>query len=135
MLFRSYTDAHYYKTVRNLLGGEFWRDVDNFSERDFAGNTEIMQNDIRYPDRKVYEGDVFGYDYNIRNINARAWVQNQIETRHWNVFYGLELSYTNFMRYGRMQNGRAPENSLGNGLRHTFDNAAIKAGATLHQRL
>ncbi len=126
----TYTDAHYYKTVRNLLGGEFWRDVDNFSERDFAGNTEIMQNDIRYPDRKVYEGDVFGYDYNIRNINARAWVQNQIETRHWNVFYGLELSYTNFMRYGRMQNGRAPENSLGNGLRHTFDNAAIKAGAT-----
>ena len=35
----TYTDAHYHKTVRNLLGGEFWRDVDNFSERDFAGNT------------------------------------------------------------------------------------------------
>ncbi len=126
----NYTDAHYYKTVRDLLGGEFWRDVDNFSERDFAGNTEIMQNDMRNPNRKVYKGDVFGYDYNIRSYTAKAWLQNQINTTHWNVNYGLELTYTNFMRHGNMQNGRAPENSLGSGVRHTFDDAAIKAGAT-----
>lgn len=126
----NYTDAHYYKTVRDLLGGEYWRDVDNFSERDFAGDPNILQNDMRNPNRKVYKGDVFGYDYNIRHILAKAWLQNQITTTHWNVNYGLEVSYTNFMRHGNMQNGRAPENSLGSGARHTFDNAALKAGAT-----
>lgn len=126
----NYTDARYYKTIRDLLGGEFWRDIDNFSERDFAGNPNILQNDMRNPNRRVYEGDVFGYDYNIRSYNAKAWLQNQIVTAHWNVNYGLEFSYTNFLRHGNMQNGRAPENSLGSGRRHTFDNVAFKAGAT-----
>lgn len=126
----NYTDARYYKTVRDLLGGEFWRDVDNFSERDFAGNPEIMQNDMRFPNRKVYKGDVFGYDYHIRSYVAKAWLQNQINTAHWNVNYGVQLSYTNFSRHGEMQNGRAPENSLGQGKHHTFDNAALKVGAT-----
>lgn len=126
----NYSDGHYYKTVRDLLGGEFWRDIDNFSERDFAGNPNILQNDMRNPNRKVYEGDVFGYDYNIRSINARAWLQNQITTAHWNVNYGLEVSFTDFVRHGNMQNGRAPENSLGTGKHHSFDNAALKAGAT-----
>lgn len=126
----NYSDGHYYKTVRDLLGGEFWRDVDNFSERDFAGNPDILQNDMRNPNRRVYKGDKFGYDYNIRSISARAWLQNQITTAHWNVNYGLEVSFTDFVRHGNMQNGRAPENSLGTGRHHSFDNAAIKAGAT-----
>ena len=124
----NYTDGHYFKTVRNLLGGEFWRDIDNFSERDFPGNPEILQNNLNDPNRRVREGDKFGYDYHIRTITAKAWLQNQISTRHWNVNYGLEVSYTNFMRHGEMRNGRAPEN--GPGKRHTFDNAAFKAGAT-----
>ena len=126
----NYTDGHYFKTVRNLLGGEFWRDIDNFSERDFLGNPEILQNNLNDPNRRVKEGDKFGYDYHIRTITAKAWLQNQISTRHWNVNYGLEVSYTNFMRHGEMRNGRAPENSYGPGKRHTFDNAAFKAGAT-----
>lgn len=126
----NYSDGHYYKTVRDLLGGEFWRDVDNFSERDFAGNPDILQNDMRNPNRRVYKGDKFGYDYNIRSISARAWLQNQITTAHWNVNYGLEVSFTDFVRHGNMQNGRAPQNSLGTGRHHSFDNAAIKAGAT-----
>ena len=126
----NYTDGHYFKTIRNLLGGEFWRDIDNFSERDFPGNPEILQNNLNDPNRRVKEGDKFGYDYHIRTIMAKAWLQNQISTRHWNVNYGLEVSYTNFMRHGEMRNGRAPENSYGPGKRHTFDNAAIKAGAT-----
>lgn len=126
----NYSDAHYFKTVRDLLGGEFWRDVDNFSERDFAGNQDILQNDMRNPNRKVYKGDKFGYDYNIRDYRAKAWLQNEITTTHWNVNYGAEFVYTNFQRYGNMQNGRAPENSLGSGRHHGFATFGVKAGAT-----
>ena len=125
-----YTDAHYYKTIRDLLGGEFWRDVDNFSERDFAGNPDIMQNDMRNPNRRVGVGDVFGYDYNIRNYRGHLWAQNQIVTTHWNVNYGLEYNIVSFMRHGNMQNGRAPQNSYGDGKSHTFNTGAFKAGAT-----
>lgn len=126
----NYSNARYYKTVADLLGGEFWRDIDSYSERDFGHSTDILQNDLRNPDRLVYDGDVFGYDYNILHYNARAWLQNQITTVHWNVNYGLEISYTNFLRRGNMQNGRAPGNSYGYGERHTFDNASVKAGTT-----
>ncbi len=126
----NYSDAHYYKTMDDLLGGEFWRDIDTYSERDFGHSTDILQNDMRNPNRLIKDGDTFGYDYNIRNYMAKAWIQNQIVTTHWDVNYGFELSYTNFMRFGNMQNGRAPLNSYGAGERHTFDNGAIKAGAT-----
>ena len=126
----NYTDGHYYKTVRDLLGGEFWRDIDNFSERDFPGNPTILLNDINNPNRKVKEGDKFGYDYNIRSYIAKGWIQNEITTRHWDVNYGMEIVYTNFMRHGNMRNGRAPENTYGAGQRHTFATAAVKAGAT-----
>ena len=136
----NFTDAHYYKTIRDLLGGEYWRDIDNFSERDFAGDVNIMQNDLDNPDRKVYKGDKFGYNYYIRNINTRAWLQNQIVTRHWNVNYAAEFSYTNFWRHGMMRNGRAPGGvddegnplpmSKGKGKNHEFFNFGVKAGAT-----
>jgi len=138
----TFTDAHYYKTVRDLLGGEFWRDVDNFSERDFAGNVDIMQNDILNPDRKVGKGDVFGYDYHIYNNNARLWYQNQLVTAHWNVNWAAEGSVTSFQRDGKMMNGRAEGQfgfddngkpvvrSYGKGETHTFVNGSLKAGAT-----
>lgn len=138
----TFTDARYYKTIRNLLGGEFWRDVDNFSERDFAGNTDIMQNDILHPDRKVGEGDVFGYDYHIYNHNARLWYQNQLVTQHWNADWAAEASITSFQRDGKMMNGRAEGQfgfddngnpiirSYGKGETHTFANVSAKVGAT-----
>lgn len=136
----NFTDAHYYKTIRDLLGGDYWRDIDNYSERDFVGDVNIMQNDLDNPDRKVGVGDTFGYDYYIRDINGRLWLQNQIVTRHWNIDYAAEFSYTSFWRDGQMRNGRAPGGvddngnplpmSKGKGETHSFANFGVKAGAT-----
>lgn len=126
----NYSDAHYFKTVGDLLGGLYWRDIDTYGERDFGAGSDMSQSDLRYPNRKVTDGDTFGYDYNIRHLMARVWLQNQIVTTHWNVNYGLEVNYVNFYRHGNMQSGQAPDNSLGSGVRHTFDNGSFKAGAT-----
>lgn len=126
----NYTRARYYQSVKDLLGGEFWRDVDNFSERDFAGDPDKLQNDIRYPNRKVGVGDTYGYDYAIHAVAARAWLQNEWNTTRWNVNYAAEVSNTNYYRDGFMQNGRFPESSLGKGKSHNFLNGAFKAGAT-----
>lgn len=125
----NYTRAHYYKTIRDLLGGEFWLDIDQFSERDFPNNPSILQNNLDDPNRHVGKDDTFGYNYYINAIQARAWLQNTITLPHWDINYGLDLSYTQFQRDGKMRNGRAPNNSLGKGDTHRFDNGAIKAGA------
>lgn len=126
----NYSDSHFYKTVYDLLGGEFWTDIDSFYERDFDSSDPKLQNNLLNPNHKAKKGDTIGYDYNIRYYNAAAWIQHQIITRHWDVNYALTMSYTNFMRHGNFKNGRNPDSSYGAGKRHTFDNAGIKVGAT-----
>lgn len=126
----NYTNAHSYKTVRDLLGGEFWRDIDNFSERDFAGDPNRLQNDMNNPNRKVGVGDKFGYDYNMHNVLVSAWAQHEINLAHFNINYGVTGSYRSFQRDGNMRNGRAPENSYGKGNLHEFGNFGAKAGVT-----
>lgn len=126
----NYTRAHYYKTIRDLLGGEFWLDIDQFSERDFPDNPLLLQNDLNNPNRKVGKGDTFGYNYYINAIQANVWLQNMLTLPHWDINYGFSLSYTQFYRDGKMRNGRAPLNSYGKGDTHHFDDGSIKLGAT-----
>ena len=126
----NYTRAHYYKTIRDLLGGEYWLDIDQYSERDFPSDPEKLQNDLRNPSRHVGKDDVFGYDYYINAIHTNFWIQNQITLPQWDINYGLKLGFTQFQRDGKMQNGRAPKNSYGKGETHRFDTGALKAGAT-----
>lgn len=126
----NYTKASYFKTVRDLLGGEYWLDVDKFAERDFPDNPQMLQNDLNNPNRKVQKGDRFGYDYDIYAVKANAWIQNMITLPQWDINYGFNVSYTQFFRDGNMRNGHAPDNSYGKGETHRFDNAGFKAGAT-----
>ena len=126
----NYTRASYYKTVRDLLGGDYWVDIDQFSERDFPENPEILQNDLDNPSRQVVKGDKFGYNYDINAIRVNAWLQNVINLPRWDINYGFNLVYTQFQRDGKMRNGRAPDNSLGKGETHRFDTGGFKAGAT-----
>lgn len=125
----NYTKAHYYKTIRDLLGGEFWLDIDQFSERDYPDNPQLLQNDLNHPNRKVGKDDKFGYDYEMKALQANIWLQNMVTLAHWDFNYGLNIGYTQFYRDGNMRNGRAPENSYGKGKTHRFDTGALKAGA------
>lgn len=126
----NYTRAHYYQTVRDMLGGEFWLDVDKYSANQFPSNPDIAQNNLNQPNRKVVKGDIFGYNYTVNALQANVWLQNMITMPHWDVNYGLNASYTQYYRTGYMRNGRAPEDSYGKGVTHRFDNAGLKAGAT-----
>lgn len=126
----NYTKGSYYKTIKDLLGGVYWRDVDQFSERDFPADKNLLQNDLNNPNRHVANGEKFGYDYNMNVFTANAWLQNMINLPQWDINYGLQMTYTTYQRDGKMRNGRAPLNSYGKGVRHDFDNAGIKAGAT-----
>ena len=126
----NFTQANYYKTIRDLLGGDYWTDTDQFAERDFPGRPDMLQNDLNNPNRKVGEGDKFGYNYNINSIIANIWLQNTVNLTHWDINYGLKMAYTQFQRDGKMRNGRSPLNSYGKGKTHRFDNGMLKAGAT-----
>lgn len=125
----NYTRGSNYKTIRDLLGGEFWLDVDPFSDREISIAPQNLQNDLDNPNRHVVKGDRFGYDYNIHAMRADAWIQNVLQFAKWDVNYGLKMSYTQYFRDGKMRNGRAPNNSLGHSETLRFDNAMLKLGA------
>lgn len=125
--YSSFTGIHY-KEIEDLLGGQYWLDIDQFAERDFRTDTTVMQNDLNNPNRKVKEGDKFGYHYEMHVNQGSAWVQQRIALKRWDLFIAANASSTTFWRDGKMKNGRAPENSYGASEKQSFFNYGVKLG-------
>lgn len=118
-----------FKVIDDLLGGEFWFDIDQFAERDFD-DPNMAQNDLLNPNRTIQEGGVFGYDFT-GNINEyQAFAQSDWVLPRWDFYVAASVSQTTFWRTGHMQNGRFPENSYGDGEKHNFTNFGVKGGTT-----
>lgn len=124
------SNVRYYKEVVDLLGSQYVIDIDKFGERDFGTTSDKIQNDLRKPNRKAYEDDVFGYDYWYNIYSTNFWLQNEYKSRVIDVYYGAKLAFTNYQRDGKMQNGRYPEASYGKGKSHNFLDFSLKGGAT-----
>jgi hypothetical protein len=124
------SNSKQFKTVDDLMGAQYVLDVDKFAERDFPSDHNIIQNDLNRPDRKVYAGDVFGYDFRINVNSADFWIQNEYKYHAFDFYYGTKVTYTDFQRDGKMKNGRYPDSSLGKGNKHSFVDFAFKGGTT-----
>lgn len=122
--------GYHYKKIHDLLGGNFWLDIDQFAEQDFPEHPEMMQNDMNNPNRVVKVGDRYGYDYNINVNSGKVWGQANWTYNKVDFFAALNVSQTSFWRTGNMRNGRAPENSYGDSEKSNFTNFGIKGGAT-----
>lgn len=121
---------HYYKKVNDLLGGEFYVDLNQFAERDYPTDPNANQNDLNRPNRILHVGDQFGYDYNI-NINKMAgWAQGVFKFNKVDFFLAGEVSNTKFWRTGNVRNGLFPDNSYGKSQVNDLTNYAIKGGLT-----
>jgi len=123
-----YKGAHY-KVINDLLGGDFWVDIDQFAERDYSDEF-IIQNDTAHPNRIVKTGERFGYDY-IANVNKYSdWLQSTFTYNKVDFYAGLQTSYTQFWRTGNMTNGKFPNNSGGESEKQNFFNYGTKLGLT-----
>jgi len=133
-----YSKGIHYKTMDDLLGANQWIDIDQFAERDLTGlllgkDASISQNDLRNPNRVIKNGDKFGYDYDLDIFTANAFVQNQWKLSNVDLFYAAKVTYTEFSRLGRMENGRATADSVqsyGRGAKWSKVTPSVKAGAT-----
>jgi hypothetical protein len=121
--------THYFKVVDDLLGGDFWLDVDQFAQRDF-NDTLVAQNDLDVPNKVVKEGDMFGYDYDINTTLIDVFTQFEKRFQRLEVYAGIDVAMTTFWRESRYRNGRFPENSIGESDRQGFFHYGAKAGAT-----
>jgi len=118
-----------YRLMNDLLGGDFWVDVDQFALRDF-NDIDVAQNDLATPNALIKVGDKFGYDYKL-NINYyNAFGQYQYTLKKWELYVGADLSHTAFWRDSYKQNGRFPDDSFGKSETQNFTNYGLKGGAT-----
>ncbi len=127
-----YYNSHNFKVVDDLLGGDFYVDINRFVERDSGatGNTDASQNDLANPNRLLQVGDVFGYDYNSVVHKGTGWAQLNFIFKKLEFFASGQGMFTSFYREGNVQNGLFPESSLGRSDVEKFLNYAVKAGAT-----
>jgi hypothetical protein len=97
----SLAKTNQFKIITDLLGGEFWYDIDQFAERDFD-DPNMSQNDLLNPNRVVKEGDRFGYDFT-GNINEyQAFAQSDWILPSWDFYVAASVSQTTFWRTGHM---------------------------------
>ncbi len=110
--------TEYYDKIKDLLGGDFWVDVDKFAERDMGSNPIAYQNDLDYYNehghaRIVREGDKFSYDYFAHVRQAQLWAMYNYRAGGFEVNAGAELGYAGLWRQGLWRKGLFADNSKG----------------------
>ncbi len=120
----------YYQEVKDLLGGDFWVNINQFAERDFPTDPTAVQHDLSKPNRIITAGEQYGYNYTITMMQMAVWAQLLLQLRSFDLFAAAEMSSTSFYRNGLNRNGLFPELSYGRSPRHRFTNPATRAGIT-----
>lgn len=118
-----------YKILDDLLGGDWWLDINRFAAQDFPNEPNKPQSDIRTPNNLIKEGERFGYDYDENIRKAGAWAQAQFSLKKFQFFAGAEAGQTQFWRTGNMQVGLFENNSLGDSEKFKFPTWGAKGGA------
>ena len=129
--------TEYYDKIKDLLGGDFWVDVDKFAERDMGSNPIAYQNDLDYYNehghaRIVREGDKFSYDYFAHVRQAQAWAMYEYRAGGFDMNIGAELGYAGMWREGLLRKGLFINDSKGDSKHLNF--LTYKAKATFSYR-
>ena len=125
-----YQKNNNYKKLTDLLGGDFFVDLNQFAERINANNQTIPQNNLNNPNRVLKVGDDYGYNYDIVINKGAAFAQVVMKYNKVDYFLALEISKTSFYRNGNYKNGLFPTNSFGKSATQNFNNYALKTGFT-----
>ncbi len=117
----------HYKKMKDLLGGQYWVDIDKFAERDY-GNHDIIQNDLNFPDRIIGKGDKYGYNYKGHVQNYKVWIAENYSGKRFDAYAAVDGGFSMFWREGMYLKGLFPTNSYGNSEKLKFWTYTAKAG-------
>jgi hypothetical protein len=122
--------VRHFRVLDDLLGGDFYINLDRFAILDFPADSDALQQDIDRPNQVVREGDIFGHNYDIVTNQISSFGQLSKFTSKWDLFLTTRMDHTSFYREGYMRNGRFPNNSFGKSDVNSFLTGSAKAGAT-----
>ena len=131
--------TEYYSTVKDLLGGTYWLDIDKFAERDKGSDALAYQNDVDYYNehghaRVVKEGDKYNYDYYAHLRQAQAWAQYGLTIGGFNMNLGGEIGFSSMWRQGLWRKGLFPNGNDSYGDSEHLNFLTYKAKAAFSYR-
>ena len=118
-----------YKQMRDLLGADYIVDLDYFLlDDDTFGNS--LQNNLATPNRRIENGDRFGYDYAIRRHDVSLFATYCYSTAKFNLDIAAKIGYTDISRRGFYRKELFADNSFGSSKHLQFSpySLRIKAG-------
>jgi hypothetical protein len=118
-----------YKVVNDLLGGEYWLDINRFAAGLLPGS-QGAQNDLENPNRIIELDERYGYNYKMHRRNLDLFAQYSEEFEEVDYYVGVSLNSQSFWRDGKFQNELFPDNSKGESERQGFTTGGVKAGLT-----
>lgn len=109
--------TNYYSEIKDLLGGDYWYDIDKFAERDMA-SAEAYQNDLDYywatgHARIARAGDKYGYYYRAHLLETNAWANYTWGIGGFSLGVSGSVGYSNMYREGMWRKGLFPNDSKG----------------------
>lgn len=123
------TSTRHYKQMRDLLGADYLVDIDQYLvDDDTYGN--LLQNDLRHPDRRIGRGDRFGYDYTLAVREAGVRLHAAYRSDRLRADAGLVLSDGVIFRRGHYEKELFPgAQSYGASRRLHFTPYTLRASA------
>ncbi len=96
-----------YKQMRDLLGGEYLLDIDQYAG-DFVQTGNELQNNLRDPNRKITTGDRFGYDFTHHRTHVAANAEVEYYTSRGNLQLSTNIGKEFIYRQGHYEKERFP---------------------------
>ena len=124
-----YNSTRNYKQMRDMLGASHLIDIDYYLVDDDTFSRK-KQNDLRNPDRRITQGDRFGYDYELIDMSAMADVRFEYNSNRWHVSVGAEVGSARIKRKGYFEKELFPGGGS-YGESNTIDFAPYTIKATL----
>ncbi len=121
-----------YRRLDDLLGGDYFLNINSFSERNFAAGSQNTLYNVNDPNLVVKEGDKYYYDYMIRFRKAVLWEQLNFTFNKVDFFIAGNGGFNSFQREGLYRNGLFADGnaSFGRGIKQNFAIYGIKGGIT-----
>lgn len=119
-----------YRKMLDLLGGDYYVNLNQFAERTYVGNSTLNQNNILNPNEIIREGDKYNYNYKSTFHKGYVWGQGNFSFNKFDAFVTARVGMDAFQREGLYQSGLFSDDSYGKSDMQSFLTYAIKGGLT-----
>ena len=119
--------THYYESINDLLGGDYYYDINKYAE---SLESDECQTNLLNPNHVAKVGDIIGYNYYANRNYGRIWDQIDWLVGNFDLYLGLQVEFTQIWREGLWKSGSFADNSYGKDKMHNFFDPSLKAGVT-----